>query len=363
MPTTLHGPQPQGSNFEEKDKHRLLLTLQKFCGVPAGNAGDDPVEAHPIWIALQHNDIHGWKTDFLGTAPSDFAKLTYLASADGTNNNATPVTLSIAHSRILHATLAYYHWVGLRAKKEVDILLSVPKANFDAWRTSIYSPDAIIVPYMKALEAETNSALVEWGKIARPQISDIPTYKDQAYWPKTKEKTETALTCMGLHKLIDGGFKPTITEIALDKRQMGWLFKAFQEKFLEPVAKAIILGYISNQDTRALWKKLCHKLDKSQVARMRASQLSTYLTSARLQSCGWRGTVANWVIHYLEQARTYANIVPQDYSDDQKIDHLNTAVLDTPGLSSVMFTNLQARQAGGNPAPLTFEEFGQFMFS
>ena len=67
------------------------------------------------------------------------------------------------------------------------------------------------------------------------------------------------------------------------------------------------------------------------------------------------------MLHYNEQARLYAKIAPQDYTDEQKIEFLNNAVAGVPGLCNVLTLNRQVRSGSGNNTPLLFAEYLQLL--
>jgi hypothetical protein len=113
----------------------------------------------------------------------------------------------------------------------------------------------------------------------------------------------TLLKSHAIEHLIDENYKPTNLE--LDKLQRAWLFKVMQDNFKQSSCKAIILVHKDTKDTRAIWSDLKQIMEKSMLSQINLATLSTFLTSARLATMGWKGTQTNYVYYYKEQAQKF----------------------------------------------------------
>ena len=164
----------------QNDRDRLQHMITTFCGVTQ----DQTQRAtHPIVLALSDNGINAFKKDFVPLTGEEILGLHYVDTAD----NGTLKKLGIAHGRMLHSTLAFYHVACRNRKSDVD-MMSLDVNMFHAWRTTHYNPSEPILPWGYALQKQTEKNNLEWMKINRPQRSDLPEFRDQTYWPKNKER-------------------------------------------------------------------------------------------------------------------------------------------------------------------------------
>ena len=170
---------------------------------------------------------------------------------------------------------------------------------------------------------------------------------------------ETSLKAMDLGHAIDPNHVPECAD--LDKKQNAWLYKTFQDKLVEPTARSIVTKHLVDQNCRDIWKELCDTFSRSQVASVKAGTISGCMTGTKLATANWRGTNANWLLHYNEQCRLCAKIAPQDCTDEQKIEFLNNAVAGVPGLCNVLTLNRQVQSGSGVTTPLSFADYLQLL--
>ena len=232
--------------------------------------------------------------------------------------------------------------------------MQLTKVMFDTYRTSEYDATEPVKPW-NISPPVTNSDLTAWSKNIRPQANDYKEFKDEAYWTRTKEKYVANLEACNLQHLIDDSH--IVTNPDLDRSQTLWFFKVLQDKITCPAAKSIVQKHSILKNTRKLWKELCNHLDNSMNAVLRASKLSSYITSARLHSGTWRGTQTNFILHFKEQLRLYNEISDEPYTDKQGMTFLESAIAGTKNLSQVRTVHNTAQRAAGIAATWMFDKY------
>lgn len=225
----------------------------------------------------------------------------------------------IARRKVMIA-VTFFHQASCVNKGPINIM-QLTKVMFDTYRTSDYDATEVVKPW-NISPPETNSDLANWSKNARPQANNYKEFKDEAYWTRTKEKYVANLEACNLQHLIDDSH--IVTNPDLDRSQTLWFFKVLQDKITCPAAKSIVQKHSILKNTRKLWEELCNHLDNSMNAVLRASKLSSYITSARLHSGTWRGTQTNFILHFKEQLRLYNEISDEPCTDKQLMNHTRT---------------------------------------
>jgi len=334
-----------------EDEKRLRSVLTIFLDVPNYDTHQTEYNAHEIVLALTAQGITRFNQDFLSLSEADIRDLTYIEGGTLTN-------ISLINKRRLTILLAFYHYTCSLAKGQVK-LENLPRTEFDKFRTNEYDPNTPIRPWKILLAKPTDTSgeteLSAWKKSVRPNKTDYKEFRDESLWTRAKEQFTTTLESHNLSHLIDENY--TVTDVNLDQAQRGWLYSALQTAFKAPMAKTIITKHLADKDTRIIWKELCEYYDSSMTSVLRAQQVSTYLTSTRLHMLGWRGTQTNFILHYVEQARIYNEISPEEFKDSQLITFLNTCLSGTPNLAQVLNLHRTATKAAGVVSNLNFNEY------
>src|SRR5512145_886156 len=91
---------------------------------------------------------------------------------------------------------------------------------------------------------------------------------------------------------------------------------------------------------------------------LRTQLISTYLTSTRFHLLNWKGSQANFILHYAEQACVYNKISSEEpVTDKQLITFLNNCLGGTPNLSQVLTLHRTAQTAAGVTKELKFPDY------
>jgi len=125
---------------EEKkaDKDRLLTALVNVCEVLYAR-----IKQHPIALALKHDGIALFHTDFVHMTAADIDALQY-------DKSGTLVPLELNFKMILQAFLAFYHHESHKKRGGINILESAA-GQFKNFRNSECDPTKEITPWGLAI--------------------------------------------------------------------------------------------------------------------------------------------------------------------------------------------------------------------
>ena len=310
---------------------------------------------HVIKKAFDHNDIEGF-SDFLNLQDSDFTNLSYPDDDYETTGIVHPLPLAWAKKCITVAK--FYHHASAEKKGPVN-MLTMAVTTYNLFRISVMDPTTPIIPWQVLLKKdsaakELQDEMTTWKKNVKPNKTDFPEFKDDAHWPRFEKNFKETAEAQNLEHLLDPTF--TITNAELDAMQSKWMYKVFKDKLLAPKAKSIVLDNEATKNVRVIWKAVSDHYGQSISTELRCNQLSTYITSSRLASMNWRGTITNFVLHFKEQGRQFNELSPEPFTDTQLRRFMQAALLGTP-LENVWNTHVSAVKSTGTNTYFSYEEY------
>ena len=210
---------------------------------------------------------------------------------------------------------------------------------------------------------QDKKALESWNKNLRVNAKDFPTFKDGIFWTRYRRKLLATVKSFGLDHLLDPTHKPENPK--LDEAQQDWLYKVMQDTFTEPFAKKTVNKHYLDKDTRAIWLEVEEYHDSSMTTQIRIGAISNYITGTRLATSGYRGSYSGFIINFIEQIRTYNEMVqdPIDqFSDGMAIMFLEASLQGIESLSTVKTVWMAAQKAAGNTgANLNLDEYTRLL--
>lgn len=340
-----------------EDERKLKVILYTYLDLPHPDTEKVAYDSHEIVQALTNQGITHFKRDFLSLSETDIREL----DVPGASPKDPRTPLSLINKRRLILILAFYHYTCSEAKGEVK-LESVPRAAFDDFRIHYYDPNEPIRPWKTVIAKAAmttgptpESELSIWKKSVRPNKADYKEFRDESLWVRSKEQFTTTLESHSLSHLTDETHVPT--DLDLDAAQRGWLYSVLQTVFKAPMAKTIVTRHLATKDTRLIWKEICEYYDSSMTSVLRSQMISSYLTSTRLHSIQWRGTQANFILHWMEQARIHNEISDTAFTENQLVTFLNACLSGTANLSQVLTLHRTAQKAAGISTPIKISEY------
>ena len=338
---------------EEADNDLIKFILCEYL-----NVDRSAVDACDPMLALVAAGVEGFHADFVGLSESDIQSL----YVPGTGT-AADKPLPIATRRKLIQVLGFFHDASRSKGKPVQID-KLKKKVFLKYVGSVYDGNKPIRPWgvpvpLKEIAAVDQEVLA-WQKNIKISASNYKPYKDEKRWVYFRKQFLAQLKADGLQHLINPKHKPG--NKGLNDSQDAWLFKVLQDTLLTSKGKTIVTKYDGVEGAcHKVWTALTEHGDKSMAGEIFCQQISTYLTSTRLHTSGWRGTQQEFLLHWNKQVQEYNDISPTPYGDEQAVTHLKACVAGTPNLATVYANHVAARKALGRSAPLDLEEYIQLL--
>ncbi len=335
----------------------LKYVIVNIMGVPDdGNYDQNPVVKTMDYMGIaSFHDATGLY-NFTNKSNIDNFKL---SETHGTGAAATTVVKStpLGWLRLIHSAIGFYHQCCRDVAGHAALSTLTP-SRFALFR-STFDTSTDIIPWGNTLPPASMTAeeklIIEWNKRLKLDKSSFKEFKDDAYWHRYKESFLDTVESMGLSHCLDSHF--TVTHPRLDLSQRRFLYDIFSTKFTAPAAKAIVLQHKATKNTRDLWDALENHYSESMAGLIKVQELSTYLTSTRFNTCGWRGSKQNFLLNWQEKARLHDEISDDPYTDNQKINFLNVCLQGTPGLDQVLANHRSAVQSSGRRSRLHFSDY------
>jgi hypothetical protein len=122
-------------------------------------------------------------------------------------------------------------------------------------------------------------AVDSWKLHIKSDAKEFAPFKDKAFWICGKERFITIVATQGLNQLIDKTH--IVTNLALDKSQLKWLHKTFQDVMQHPICKLIVIKLLADKDTRLIWEEICEAMGNSMFVKLMSQTISAFLASMR----------------------------------------------------------------------------------
>jgi len=299
---------------------------------------------------LSVNGLMDWDDFIL----MNFEDISALKRRDGSD---APITAK----NKLRIMLSFYHFSSAVNNAAMDAKV-MRKEAFDNYRISEYDPTAGLTIWSKINKEETKKEMQDWKKLNKPNAKAYPELKDTSNTQRWIEDFEDTARAQDLEMMIGPeDYEPDNEE--LDKAQQKFFYKVLVDSVKPQAMKAIVYKHRATKDTRLIWKEITDYIKTSMTNELEAQKHSTWLSSTRLHTSGWRGTQESYLTAFGERARLHNEIAPPDsqLSDGVLVSMLNVAVAGTPNLANVLTLYRTAQSAAGHPMSITFEEFSRLL--
>ena len=121
--------------------------------------------------------------------------------------------------------------------------------------------------------------------------------------------------------MLNPSYTPsTPAEKELFNEKQKFVYAILESKVLTDRGKAIVREYEDTFDAQTVYAKIVEHHLRSTKAMMESSTILSYITSIRLGSGEWNGTVEGFIHHWINQVWLYERQVPvsDHFSDGQK---------------------------------------------
>ena len=210
-------------------------------------------------------------------------------------------------------------------------------------------PDAAPSAQVTKSSPVINDPLRDWKKGIKCDMSIFKEMKNTKEWEQWDTQFRADVTTQGLSNVLDPSYVPaTYDDKMLFREQQHYMYAVFICVLKTNKGKAIVRKYKGTFDAQSI-------SSKSTQAVIDANTLLQYITTASLSDGTWNGTTEQIVLHWLEHARLYEELVDASaaLSNSVKLTLLTNAYVDTLKLSSVHNVAIQMASHFGHAVDFT----------
>ena len=212
--------------------------------------------------------------------------------------------------------LAFRSFTFFRQAKGNPIMdgdwLSITMEEYDQFRIS---PDYHTKSFMKGLAIPTTSApakhdpVHEFRRGIKRDITYFVSLKDDAAWDNWNRTTIAQARAQDVAEVLDAKHCPADpTEKALFLEKQKYMYAVFERTLLTDKGKALVRQYQTSFDAQQIYKELSDYALQSTKATMDASNILSYITTAKLGDGKWNGTTHAFILHWQDQVRKYHDL-------------------------------------------------------
>jgi len=322
-----------------------LTALINVCEVPHARYKD-----HPILLALKHDGITLFHTDFIHMTAADIDALQYV-------KGGVLVPFELNFKMILRAFLALYHHQSHKKRGGINVLDST-SGQFKNFRNSEYDPTKDITPW--GLAISNNKGLTDWNKLVKPSTRDFKPYCEANSWVDYKEVFMITLEAQNLTHLVDPSY--VVVDEDLHQAQQKFLYKVLRDNMLHHEAKSIVKSHAKTKDTAIIWQKICKTYDKSMSTSLNGDAILGWLTGTRLDDGKWNRTQGGYITFYEDKINKFNEMCPDsEINDMQGVRMLQNSIANVPNLANILILYCQTKTSAGLPDKITLRQFVSFL--
>jgi len=200
-------------------------------------------------------------------------------------------------------------------------------------------------------------------KDTRRDATQYPEFKNDTTFNNWRRTFVSVAKTHNVKHVLDPQFVPQAHEVPLWDEQQKFMFWVFNTTLLTDVGKSLVRKHEHDADAQAVWTELVQDTTSSTKAKMAASDILSYITSASLDS-NWKGTSHGFVLYWENKVREYDMMItdPADrFSSNQKLAMLKNIIEWTPDLCNVRINaDIEAAKGGTR---LTYDQYRSLLIS
>lgn len=313
--------------------------------------------------------------DLICYPEDDITKLSYQNST--TNKDTFVPAHQKQHIRMLKA-FQHYNADNNTPIQDWNAVTMEDYENFRAnpAATNYLSGPSVAPAYRKNTPTTTNSTksssyssssdpISSFKKGIKRDPSNFPELVQDKQWDNFHRSMTAEAYAQDVADILDPAYIPpddTAKELFTLKQR--YMYAVFVRNLKNDLGKGIVRQYEDTFDAQAVYSKLLTHYKDSTKSSLDASNLLTYITTARLGSAGsWKGSTSNFLIHWTDQIRQYHTLVPSTdrFSDQQLLTMLQNAVHPITELRQVKNQADQMKAQFGNA--ITYAQYVKLLES
>ena len=369
---TLSGPDHEyDASGQRKDKPTMDYVLTTFLKVSDVDNGQLP-------NALENAGI----SDVTTLTMLDEKSISTLRYSDNSGKRTTMTQLRLADKLLLMAFTKFSVYLQMKTGGAIsnNKWFQITLEAFDTFRARpIDSLDAILTPSptMQTTQQQSNtvptqnnsqrSAVNDFTKSIKRDKSHYTEFKDEKHWDKWNTGFTIQARAHGMEDILDHKYKPrSPEEQAIFHEKQKFMMSVFYHCLKTDIGKTIVRTHVKTLDAQKVYEELCTHMSKSTGARIAASDTLAYLVNATYDPKTWTSGANSFVLHWLQQARIYNEMVPQErrFHDSALVTLLQKSVKGVPSLRTIQTTaEIASGNSNGKSAADDFEQYKALLLS
>jgi hypothetical protein len=184
--------------------------------------------------------------------------------------------------------------------------------------------------------------------------SQFKTFQNDLYWDTWFRGFTATSKTQGLDNVLNKAYVPiNQSECDLFDSQKNYLYSVLIDRLQTENALAILKEHEKDKDSQKIIAEVVNYYENSAMAKNRASTLFSQITSTRIHSTRWNGTMRNFILNWTDKIREYRRLSgPSNHiNDSTKKAILVNLVKPDPKLNDVIIRDLQRQRDGEREYP------------
>ena len=306
----------------------------------------------PIFLCFEHETFRS-VGDVIGFDPSMISELSYIPKEEpsvamkndsdvfkkASPKKPQPIRLELQFQvqiKIIQGYISHMEDIG----QTIHDYQLITQQQIDQYRTSnnykVYIKTGIPQQHKANYPpSDEDPTLAAFKRGIKRDPTHFNSFKRDSDWDDWEAHIRITATGQGVEEILDNNYVPKNKDdktLFLEKQK--YMFQVFHTKVHTDKGKELIRQHLKDFDAQEVFHQLKIHGDKSISAKIKASDLLTYITSSNIADGSWRGTTIGYITHWKEQIRLYhKKLEPGEFfSDDQKRTMLQNAVQQIPEL-------------------------------
>ena len=284
-----------------------------------------PDDQHAYAVAFAAYGIHNFG-DLLILNVSQINDLHYAPAGGG---DEVPFLLLGDCGRI-KCLISMYNDFSRMLDANVDIR-TVTEDDFDNYRVHFFRPDQPLscrhVPIRGggghgggghgggAPAARAGSTPAEqFCRAIKKDKDHYPEFNDEKQFDNFRRATEAVARTHGTMDVLTPIFQADPTDQAqvdLFRVQQDFMYAVFVDKLKTDKAKSLVRTHETTQDAQQVWRSLLDHQQTSTTGELHREGIMCHLNTHKLDPSSWRGTLASYITHWMNQFREWEALTPQ----------------------------------------------------
>ena len=321
---------------------------------------------HPLATAFADHGIVDF-ADLLAFTSAGIDQLTYEPNGD-------EVLIPRGMCGRIKVTISMFNDVSRQMGGSVD-MRTIPSEYFDEYRVGFYNP---LYPLGRRQVGMAAAAAGAAGHGAPAPVNPRPTpaenftrgikkdkdhymdLKDEKNFDNFRRNVESTAHTHGTFNVLDPTYVPNpadVDAVALFRAEKNFMYTVFEKTLKTDKGASLVRQFEVDRDAQGIWRDLLAHQLTSTAGTLHKEKILAHLTTHRLSSSQWKGTMTSYIHHWKDQLRQYEALVhpAHPFDDAMKRTLLQSSLSMIPELDSVK-SAFHLELAQGRAAP-TFEAY------